>query len=476
VLSGAGEQSPEDLFSSSADPVLISSSGKWIERVQSSAMEEHESLEAGGTQDWGKQVPEEELKRRLEALRGLLNNYNLFGLALGSWRDDQQLRAFTNYAAIDSREYGLFLIPRGWDPSQSTELLDPFPAIALAAQASSDWPGIVFWSRSETAIFSSLAEAKALYQELGQALSSSEQIEQILKKRQRHARSPAILQLSDLHFGSEWSFENEPYVSTHLHSIADSVDRVVITGDLFDEPRREEARAFHNFRTTLERERGEQAIVIPGNHDQKWRGNVGADLHELAKVEWSSVFVDEKTECVFFCFDSSRDADLARGKVTTEQRLRVATEFDKLALSRPEIKAYLRVALVHHHPFSFETAKETLVSRLLEKIGITDEYFLRMEDAESFLNWCANRGVGLILHGHKHVPRYRKEMISRNDGSDQEITTVGCGTSLGAEGKPLSYNIVEWNSKSRRWSVSYCMDPADGSGFVHQYLSVQGAD
>jgi hypothetical protein len=51
-----------------------------------------------------------------------------------------------------------------------------------------------------------------------------------------------------------------------------------------------------------------------------------------------------------------------------------------------------------------------------------------MDDAESFLGWCANRNISLILHGHKHVPRYREELVRRTDGNSTLITTVGCGT------------------------------------------------
>jgi len=111
---------------------------------------------------------------------------------------------------------------------------------------------------------------------------------------------------------------------------------------------------------------------------------------------------------------------------------------------------------------------------MLDKIKITDE-LLRMDDADSFLGWCANRRVGLILHGHKHVPRYRQEWVTRSDGTGQSITAVGCGTTLGAQGKPLSYNLIAWEPVSRRWNVSYFMDPGDGSGFVEQYLSHSAA-
>jgi hypothetical protein len=114
------------------------------------------------------------------------------------------------------------------------------------------------------------------------------------------------------------------------------------------------------------------------------------------------------------------------------------------------------------------------VSRLLEKINITDELLLRMDDAESFLTWCATRGVGLVLHGHKHVARYRQELVQRSDGTQHSITAVGCGTTLGAEGKPLSYNLLAWDPKLRKWNVTYFMDPGDGSGFVPEYLSRGG--
>jgi UDP-2,3-diacylglucosamine pyrophosphatase LpxH len=464
VLRGEGEETPEHLFSSSSE---------WIENVEGAAdqawKEVRKDLDSHVGSD--EEVPRDRLTTLLAVLRNLLSGYNLFGLAVGSWTQDQQLNAFTRYAAIDSLHHALFLIPSGWGPRDAIRLRDPFPAIALAAEASDEWPGMVFWSQSGIAAFVPLSQAKDLYSELRPALPSIRQLDAILEKWRHRSQKENILQLSDLHFGNQWAQEKEPYLSTHLHSISGSVARIVITGDLFDGPEREKACAFHSFRTALERQRGEEALVIPGNHDQKWRGNLNPDLREIEKLEWSSVFVDDKTRCVFFCFDSSRDAVLARGKVSREQRLQVATQFDKLCLARPDVKDYLRVVLVHHHPFTFETPKETLVSRCFEKIGITDEYFLRMDDADDFLAWCANRNIGLILHGHKHVPRYREEHIQRSDASYQLISTVGCGTSLGAEGKPLSYNVVAWDARLRRWIASFWVDPGDGSGFRQELLS-----
>jgi predicted phosphodiesterase len=461
-------------FTKSAEPlfseVLISSSPKWIEAVESAGAKAYQDLHETAGQ-WDAPIPEDEFIARLAVLQHLFSDYNLFGIAMGNWDESVRLRAFTNYAAISSGHSALFLVPLGWSDTVEVQLRDPFPAIAAALRRTQDWPGVVFWTKSSQSAFAPLEEAEDLYHELRPALDNAEHLDRILQNWHKRGQESEILHLSDLHFGNDQALEKEPYVSTQLAKISNTVGRVVITGDLFNNPERAQARAFYSFRTALERERKEQAIVIPGNHDIRWRGNGPPDLVEMAKVQWSTVFVDDKTRCVFFCFDSSRDADLARGRVTVDQRIQVATEFDKLSLARPEITKYLRVALIHHHPFTFETPKETLVSRMLEKIKITDELFLRMDDADSFLSWCANRGVSLILHGHKHVPRYRQEWITRSDGARHSITTVGCGSTLGAEGKPLSYNLIAWEPGSRKWNASYFVDPGDGSGFVEEYLS-----
>jgi 3',5'-cyclic AMP phosphodiesterase CpdA len=248
------------------------------------------------------------------------------------------------------------------------------------------------------------------------------------------------------------------------------VNRVVVTGDLFNNPKREDAIAFRNFRASLSRLTGKDVVVIPGNHDQKWLGNVGSPLKELANLEWSSLVIDHEMQCALFCFDSSRDANLAKGRVSREQMMEIATDFETKCVGDPNIRDYLRVSLIHHHPFSFETGRETIVQRALQAVGLTDEYFLRMDDADAFIDWCVRKNIPLILHGHKHVQRHvRKHYWNLKH---VEITSVGCGTSLGAEGKALSYNILTWDPTSKSWAVSFYSDPGDGSGFIRQQISL----
>jgi hypothetical protein len=109
ILSGV-EPGPEGVFSET----LVSSSPDWVIAVKQTARLAWNDLT--NQPDWSKQVPESEITARLATIRGLLSDYHLFGLAVGSWQDDQQLRAFINYAAFDSGHNAPFLVPRAGMP------------------------------------------------------------------------------------------------------------------------------------------------------------------------------------------------------------------------------------------------------------------------------------------------------------------------------------------------------------------------
>lgn len=87
-----------------------------------------------------------------------------------------------------------------------------------------------------------------------------------------------------------------------------------------------------------------------------------------------------------------------------------------------------------------------------------------MTDAQSFLTWCAGRDIGLVLHGHRHVPRLVIDDVATEQARRQyrRITTVGCGTSRGAGGAPMSFNVIEWNTESRSWNVDFQISQPDG--------------
>ena len=58
-------------------------------------------------------------------------------------------------------------------------------------------------------------------------------------------------------------------------------------------------------------------------------------------------------------------------------------------------------------------------------------------------------------------------------GGAKEVTIVGCGSSVGVEGKPMCYDIVSINPATQRWSVSFHHDErGDGSGFELQNVAI----
>ncbi len=410
--------------------------------------------------------------------------FDVFAVAVATerWQYDR-LKAFMHHAAHATESSGLFMIPDRW-ALDNIELENPFPAVARLTDAVASWPGVVFWTRNGTIAFAELNEVEDLYMELREAirhsrmsrydqptLSRTSAVDDVLERHEsrRHQR-PTILHLSDLHFGTDEALRRQSYLSLHISRLIteNHVGRTVITGDLFNNPTEQDALQFQNFRQEIARYSGKDPIVVPGNHDQRAFGNFRWALRPLSELEWSSVVPDNYLEAVFMCFDSSKDAALARGKVTRDQRLSVGNAHDHLEARHPTLRGYMKIALLHHHPFSFDIPPKG-IWRFFEMTGINEEEFLRMDDGEEFVEWCAYRGVSLIMHGHKHVPIHHRDWI-RTDSGHRKVDSVGCGSSTGTGEHPLSVNIVSWSQD--RLAVKFLMDPGDGRGFANKLVQV----
>jgi hypothetical protein len=200
---------------------------------------------------------------------------------------------------------------------------------------------------------------------------------------------------------------------------------------------------------------------------------LGRKLRQLADLRWREVVTDPDARIAFFCFDSSRTGDLARGSVDRDQLLKMATEYE-VRNSNQALDSYLKVALVHHHPYPYVPDKETPIIDPRGWVG--RESFIEFRDSDRFLAWCASRGVELILHGHKHIPRliiYRVRDETADGHVYRQLTTVGCGSTLGANGSAMSFNIIEWEPKSGNWNTHFMIDRGDGSGFKSAALQSQ---
>lgn len=429
-------------------------------------------------------VPPPTVGRLLDHLRSEFADYPLYALAVGH---DERLRMLAGEVAA-APMYGqlLVLIPEHSANERNFEVLDPVPAFSGALHAAPDWPGFQFWTQTGTSAFARLDEAGELVHKLRDAIHdggrrhrpfppfpSTSGFDHVLREWSKRTarRYRRLLHLSDLHFGTTDAAENQALLDAELRDIVQGVDRVVITGDLFDTPKEDYATLFTNFKHNITHlAGGREPISITGNHDQRMIGLFGEDYKQVALIGSRKIVVDDQCEMVFVCFNSSEKGSFARGRITKSQFRQLGGDYRTLTSAKPELKGYLPIVLVHHHPFSFDVAPETLVQRALATIGLRDESFLAMADAEDLHQWCVDWKIATILHGHKHKARYIEREITR--GRDTiNLTAIGCGSSLGAEGTPVSYNMLEWDPNTQRWVVSF-LESVNGGAFRETLAAV----
>ncbi|MET3118849.1 UDP-2,3-diacylglucosamine pyrophosphatase LpxH [Undibacterium sp. GrIS 1.8] len=438
------------------------------------------------THDFGDRetLPGLVVERVLEELRSELSDYALFALAVGA---GDRLRETAKQIA-SAPMYGqlLVLIPEQDMTDRNFEVLDPIAAFSVALHAAADWPGIVFWTANGASAFARLESVPELMRELENGMHEGRHrrgpfpgyrgsggFDAVLRRwaSNKPSNYRRLLHLSDLHFGTSDATENQPLLDAELRDIVKSVDRVVITGDLFDTPNQNYAAMFAGFKQNITHlAGGREPISITGNHDQRMIGLFGDNYKQVALIGSTKIVVDEQCQMVFICFNSSVKGSFARGKITQSQFRQIGAEYRTLTAARPELKDFLPIVLVHHHPFSFDVPPETWVQRALNVVGLRDEAFLEMVDAKDLHRWCLDWRVKTILHGHKHKARYVEREVEC--GSDRmPLTSIGCGSSLGAEGSPLSYNLLEWAPDSQRWIASF-FESVNGGAFREVVASV----
>lgn len=468
-----------------ARPRIISCNPEWISDIRNTARESLSFLRKRSTELRSNEiVPSALLREVLASLARVLGSYDIYVLPVGSWRDSEVLDRFAQEAARIPGHGILVLIPDYYEPQQNVQVLDPSPATTEALRNRSAWPGAIFMLRSGEANFLPIDEAHQRLIQLAQIMreygTDQNRLRELVTapaQRTQDAPTRRLLHLSDLHLGTSRAADTEVYVQTALRAHLTKGDRIVITGDLFDQPKRRYAQQYRNFEDQLRIFSGKAPIIVPGNHDQRIFGNaffgIGRRLRQLADLRWHEVVIDPDARLAFFCFDSSRTGDLARGSVDRDQLLKMATEYEVSNANR-ELDGYLKVALVHHHPYPYVPEKETPI---IDPRGWPGrESFIEFRDSDRFLAWCASRGVELVLHGHKHIPRLIIDNVPDETAGGhayRRLTTIGCGSTLGANGSAMSFNIVEWKPGSGNWNTQFMIDRGDGSDFKSAALQSQ---
>jgi 3',5'-cyclic AMP phosphodiesterase CpdA len=233
---------------------------------------------------------------------------------------------------------------------------------------------------------------------------------------------------------------------------------------------------FDDFRSDIENIAHKDLLVIPGNHDVRKKGNAffnwGRNSEYISDLQWSPVVFDDELQMTFISFNSSATGNFAKGTVPEAQRRDRGTRLDKELRKRPQVANYIKVALVHHHPYAYGSQPTALYEKLMAELLGGDEKFIAFEGSQDFMQGCATRGVSLVLHGHKHIPHFVTVHLSSH-GKTQEITVVGCGSSTGVDGKPMCYDIITMDPLTRKWNVLFYHDPkGDGSGFSLQNVAL----
>lgn len=473
-----------DVLSYEAKRYLIPERGfePWPAEMAAIAREAASRLRENHSPDERPVVPPPLLGHLLEKLRNEFAAYPLYALAVGSGDGVKDIAR--ELASAPMHGQLLVLIPENGVTERNFEVLDPVPAFSTALHAAPDWPGFVFWTQTGASAFAKVHEADELVHRLRDAqyearprrpfpFPTNSGFDYVLQEwsKRNPRKYRRLLHLSDLHFGTEDATENQAILDAELSEIVQNVDRVVITGDLFDTPSKNYATLFTNFKNNITRlAGGREPIAITGNHDQRMIGLFGEDYKQIALIGSQKIVVDDQCKMIFICFNSSEKGSFARGRITESQFRQLGGEYRTLTASRPEVKCYLPIVLVHHHPFSFEVPPETLVQKALKAIGLGDEKLLVLANSEELHHWCMDWNVKTILHGHKHKARYVERLVMR--ASDHAVlTAIGCGSSLGAEGSPVSYNMLEWEPNSQRWIASF-FESINGGAFRETVAAV----
>lgn len=262
------------------------------------------------------------------------------------------------------------------------------------------------------------------------------------------ARPPGatrLLHLSDLHLEGE---AHQPHRGPTLRHVqfqqwlqwarGADVEGVVVSGDLADVAG--DAAAFRWVAEELKGS-GLRSFVVPGNHDV-WGTGVGG-RHLLAP--FGEVFgtwprLERLGPVELLLIDSNppmaRSTTEQLGTASsyvpfTEGALGEAQRAEVEALPAPVGEPPLhRVLVLHHHlvRHSPEAVTAWLPTWLVDDettfAGRLDT-MQPLHDAEAAIAWATARGIGLALHGHKHIPL-------RPGVLEGGLCVVSCGSSTGS--------------------------------------------
>ncbi len=372
-------------------------------------------------------------------------------------------------------------------PDRVFSLTDVFPAFRTALAASTEWPGVLLWTRGGDSVFLSLSsesesgltkQARWIFSHLGTTIGvdlellKDQYYREFPETLSRSSERITIVHLSDIHLGCREAGLRLPHIQSMLTNLVNDLDQSgqsvipLVSGDLMDSPDEDNLDRVRAFLGTLQNIGTEAPIVLLGNHDVRRDGYLSEDLRMAMQIDDRSGLVKwfEQHRLGIACFDSVRDGKLARGYIGERQFLDMGSKLDSKARGD---HGYMVIAALHHHPIPVQIPDwyarpfyERVLGTAFEK---TDE----LEDAADFVAFVEQRHFAAILHGHKHIPRL--------DATPKGIPVIGCGSTVGKVGtrdkRPfMSINLLTINKSNGKLSARLLAERIAGGG-LDEYKS-----
>ena len=267
---------------------FVSADVEWAAKIQKASWEAVQKLRYDRSVSENDYVENEMAREVLGPLSATFSQYDLYILPVGTYEHQEVLDRFAQQTATLPGHGILVLMPDYYGDHQNLKALDPDDAAGVVLKRRDLWPGAIFRTRTGASNFLTLDESYNRLREVVEAISANDRDgvarEDGLRRlsaliaRPRHDDKVdpqrRLVHLSDLHFGTDRAAETQVILQSAIQRRNQSVDQVVITGDLFDQPRKRHAQQFSNFRQQLQIiSGGKKPIIVPGNHDQRIFGN-----------------------------------------------------------------------------------------------------------------------------------------------------------------------------------------------------------
>jgi hypothetical protein len=179
----------------------------------------------------------------LDPLIPFFSGYKLYILIIPPYQSIETMEAIqqrnTLFQFCADEPGILVLMPRSG--GAFVNVIDPFPALKGLAWSPVALPAAVFWTARGTTLALNLEDARVFFKEsLAGVLSDlkPKELDSTLEIAANARRILRLLHISDIHIGHKDAEERITYLEQNIVSIASSVDRVVLSGDLFDSPTR----------------------------------------------------------------------------------------------------------------------------------------------------------------------------------------------------------------------------------------------